>query len=104
VAGLSICLVVSYLVGQSAADSPLGAVLAYVPISSPMVEPARLALGVSSPVEVVISLVISVAAVVLAGRLASTIYRRAVVSTGRRLYLRDVLRADRLATAGSASR
>jgi ABC-2 type transport system permease protein len=92
VVSLSICMVASYLVGQSAADSPLGSVLAYVPISSPMVEPARLALGVSSPSEVVISLILSAAAVVLAGRVASMIYRRAVVNTGRRLHLRDVLR------------
>jgi ABC-2 type transport system permease protein len=91
---LSILLVSSYVVGQSAADSPLGAALAYVPFSAPMVEPARLALGASSPAEVVISLATSLVAVIVAARFASTIYRKAIVRTGRRLHVRDVLRAS----------
>ena len=91
-AGLSIALVGSYLIGQSAADSSLGLVLAILPFSSPMVEPARLALGVSSPVEVVTSLAVGVVSLVLIVRLATAIYERAVVRTGRRLHLRDVLR------------
>ncbi len=89
-AGLSVILVASYILGQSAADSPLGAVLAYVPFSAPMVEPARVALGVSSLPEVVIALGISCAAVVIAARLASAVYRRAIVRTGRRLHVRDL--------------
>ena len=91
-AGLSIALVGSYVIGQSAADSSLGLVLAILPFSSPMVEPARLALGVSSPVEVVTSLAVGVVSLVLIVRLATAIYERAVVRTGRRLHLRDVLR------------
>lgn len=93
VAGLSILLVASYLVGQSAPDTPIGAVLAYLPFSAPMVEPARLALGVSSPIEVVGSLVICALSVVVMARLATTVYRRAVVRTGSRLHLSDVLRS-----------
>jgi ABC-2 type transport system permease protein len=56
---------------------PPGAVMAYVPLSSPMVEPARLALGVSSPAEVVISLT-SVSLRWSSPAVASTIYRRAI--------------------------
>jgi ABC-2 type transport system permease protein len=91
-AGLSIALVGSYVIGQSAADSTLGRVLAILPFSSPMVEPARLALGVSSFPEVVVSLGVAVVSLVLMVRLATAIYERAVVRTGRRLHLRDVLR------------
>jgi ABC-2 type transport system permease protein len=90
-ASLSIALVASYVIGQSAADSPIGAALAYVPFSAPMVEPARLALGVSSAPEVLVSLLVSCAAVVIAARLASTVYRQAIVRTGRRLHVRDLL-------------
>ena len=89
---LSILLVSSYIIGQSAADSGLGSTLAYIPFSAPMVEPARLALGVSSAGEVAGSLTASIAAVAVAGRLASLLYRRAIVRTGARLHVRDVLR------------
>jgi ABC-2 type transport system permease protein len=92
VAGLSVCLVGSYLVGQSAPDTPLGAVLAYLPFTSPMVEPARLALGVSSVFEVVASLLISLVALVVMAKLSAVVYGRAVVRTGRRLRVREVLR------------
>lgn len=92
IASLSVLLVGSYLIGQAAADSPVGAVMALLPFSSPIVEPARLALGVSSPAEVIGSLSISVLAVALVGRVAGRVYGRAVVRTGRRLKLRDVLR------------
>lgn len=91
-ASLSILLVGSYVIGQSAADTTLGRMLAVLPFTSPMVEPARLALGVSSPAEVVASLAVSVVSLVLVVRLATAIYERAVVRTGRRLHLRDVLR------------
>jgi hypothetical protein len=40
-----------------------------------------------------LSLALSVAAVVVAARVGATIYRRAVVQTGRRLTVRDALRA-----------
>ena len=92
VAVLSILLVGSYLVGQTAADSPLGVVLAYLPFSAPMVEPARLALGVSSPAEVVGSLLVSVVSLIVMARVATAVYGRAVVRTGTRLRLGDVLR------------
>ncbi|MGB3409745.1 MAG: ABC transporter permease [Microthrixaceae bacterium] len=93
IAALSILLIGSYLVGQTAPDSPVGTVLAFLPFSSPMVEPGRLALGVSSVPEVVVSLVIGVLSVLFMARLATLVYERAVVRTGRRLHLSDVLRS-----------
>jgi ABC-2 type transport system permease protein len=90
--GLGVLLVGSYLVGQSAADSPVARVLAYVPFSAPMVEPARLALDVSSPLEVGVSLALAVVSVVVVARVGLVVYRKAIVRTGVRVHLREVLR------------
>lgn len=91
-APLSILLVAAYFAGVGLADTSLGAVLAIVPFTSPMVMPARLALGEASPAEVATSLAALLAAVAVMGRLATVVYRRAIVRTGRRLTLREVLR------------
>ncbi len=89
---LTAILVGSFIVAQGGADSALGTVLAYVPLTSPLLVPTRIAIGASSPAELVGSLVLLVAAIALAGRVGSTVYARAVVRTGRRLSLREVLR------------
>jgi ABC-2 type transport system permease protein len=93
VAPLSMLLIGSYLVALSAPDGPLARILAYVPLTSPIVMPSRLALGEASGPEIAASLVLLVAGVALVGRIGSAVYRRAVVRTGRRLKLREVLRA-----------
>ena len=67
--------------------------LAYVPLTAPLVAPARVALGVSSPLEVAGSLAILLVSVLVAGRFAAVAYQRAIVRTGRRLKVREVLRA-----------
>lgn len=92
-APLSIVLIASYLVGQSAADTPLGAVMAVFPLSAPLVMPSRIAIGAASTPEILLSLALSVAAVVVAARVGATIYRRAVVQTGQRLTVREALRS-----------
>ena len=89
---LTALLVGALLVSQGGPDSPLGTVLAYVPLTSPLLVPTRIAVGAASPTELVVSLVLLVGAIALAGRVGSTIYARAIVRTGRRLHLRDVLR------------
>lgn len=83
-------LIVGYLVGQVASDTVVGLGLALLPLTSPMVMPARVALGEATPVEVVVSLVLLVAAVALAARFATTVYHRAIVRTGQKLSLRDL--------------
>lgn len=90
---LMILLVGAYVVGSGSPEGPLARVLAFVPLTSPMVMPSRIAVGAASAVEMAISLAVSVVAVVVAARLSSVVYRRAIVRTGRRLKLRDVLRA-----------
>ena len=89
---LSLLLVAAYVVSISDPEGALAAVLAYVPLTSPLIMPSRIALGVSSPVEVAGSLLLGSASVLAVGRLAAVVYRRAIVRTGRRLGLRDVLR------------
>lgn len=89
---ITIILVAGYLVGQIGAGTPLGTVMAVLPLTSPVVMPARVALGESSTLEVLVSLAIGVVAVVIAVKFATVVYRRAIVRTGERLTLRDVLR------------
>jgi ABC-2 type transport system permease protein len=88
---LTLLLVVAYFVGGTSADSPAATVLAYIPLSSPMVMPSRIAVGAASPFEMVVSALLSGLAVVVAARLSGVVYRRAIVRTGRRLKLREVL-------------
>lgn len=93
VAPLSGVLIGAYFVGVTMPDSTVATVLAYVPFTSPMVMPARIGIGVASRVELVVSLVLGVATVVVMARFAELVYRRAIVRTGRKLRLRQVLRA-----------
>ena len=87
---LTMFLVVGYVIAISAADTPLGAVLAYVPLLSPMIEPYRIAIGAGSPVEYVVSAVLLVLAIVAVARVGAVVFRRAIVQTGRRMRWRDL--------------
>lgn len=89
---LTMLLVVGYFATLVAGDSALGTALAYVPLVSPMVEPYRIAVGLGSPLEYALSLALLAAAVVAVSRVATVVFRRAIVRTGHRLKLRDVLR------------
>jgi ABC-2 type transport system permease protein len=86
-------LIGSLIVAQSAPESALARILAYVPLSSPVVEPSRIAVGASSPAEAIGSLLLLIAALVFAVRVGGVVYQRAIVRTGRRLKLSEVLRA-----------
>jgi ABC-2 type transport system permease protein len=88
-------LIATFVVVQGGADSGLGEVLAYLPFTSSLTEPSRLAMGVSSPLEVVGSLAVGAVAVAASSRFASTVYARAIVRTGRRLRVGDVVRLPR---------
>ncbi|MFW2335959.1 ABC transporter permease [Ilumatobacter sp.] len=87
---LTMFLVVGYIIAISAADTRLGAVLAYVPLLSPMIEPYRIAIGAGSPVEYVLSALLLMLAVVVVARVGAVVFRRAIVQTGRRLRFRDL--------------
>lgn len=90
---LTFALIGTFFVAQGGPDSALGTVLAYVPLSSPLVVPARIAIGASTPVELVASLLILLVTIALAVRFGSAAYGRAIVRTGRRLKLGEVLGA-----------
>jgi ABC-2 type transport system permease protein len=93
VAPLSGVLIVAYFVGVTSPDSAVATALAYVPFTSPMVMPARISLGVTSTVELIVSLGLGVVAIVVIARFAEKVYRRAIVRTGRKLRLRQVVGA-----------
>lgn len=87
---LTMFLVIGYLITVSAADATLGAVLAYVPLLSPMIEPYRVAIGAGSPAEYAASLALLIAAVIVASRVGAAMFRRAIVQTGRRIRWNDL--------------
>ena len=66
--------------------------LAIFPFTSPILTPARIALGDASTAEIVASWVVGFATVLLVVRLGAAIYRHGIVHTGRRLRLGEVLR------------
>ena len=92
-APLNMLLVAAYIIGGSAPESAPAGVLAYIPLTSPMVMPSRIAVGAASGMEMAVSAGLSLAAIVLVARVGSTVYRRAIVRTGRRLKLREVLQS-----------
>jgi hypothetical protein len=56
-----------------------------------LLEPTRIALGASSPLEVVLSLACLLAGIAVVARFGAAVYARAIVRTGRRLKLTEVL-------------
>lgn len=88
---LTFLLVAGYLVAISSGDSLLGLVLGIFPLTSPMVAPYRIAVGAGSFVEYAVSIVVLLATVVLVGRLGVVVFRRAIVRTGERIKLRQLL-------------
>ena len=88
---LTILLIAGYFAAITAGDSIVGLVLGIFPLTSPMVAPYRVAIGAGSPVEYAVSIVVLLVTVVLVGRLATAVFRRAIVRTGERIKLRDVL-------------
>lgn len=89
---LTIALVAIYLVSLGTTETVVGVVLSIVPLSSPIAMPARLAIGVAEPWEIVVSLALMAVSVVAVARFAAMIYGRAIVRTGRRLKLRELLK------------
>ena len=90
-------LMIPYAVGISVAPwdptNTLVTVLSYVPFFTPLIMPMRSALGVAAPWEIVLMIVVCAALVALLVWVAGRIYGRAVLLTGARVPLREVLRA-----------
>jgi ABC-2 type transport system permease protein len=66
-------------------------VLAYLPVTAPFAMPTLVALHAATWWEFTLSALLSIASTIGMARLAGTVYRRAVLRTGRRVPLRDVL-------------
>lgn len=90
---LTMVLAVGYFAAISAGDSVVGLVFGVFPLTSPMVAPYRVAVGVGSPIEYAASIVVLAASVFAVGRVGTAVFRRGIVHTGERLKLRDVLRS-----------
>ena len=88
---ITLVMVAAFFAATSAADTVIGAVLAQIPLTSPIVEPTRIVMGESSALEAASSLVILLIAAAVAVRFGGVVYRRAIVRTGRRLKVRDLL-------------
>ena len=91
---LTILIVASFFIGISATSSPdstLAVVASLLPLSSPLVMPTRIALGDAPWWEIVASVVISAGATAALIPLATKIYSRALLRTGR-VRIRQVLR------------
>jgi ABC-2 type transport system permease protein len=94
---IQIPLLLGYFVGfasvSGGTSSPLLQVLAYVPFTAPMCMPALRAIGEAALWQVGLSMLISIAGTVVAARGAALIYRRAILRTGRRQRVRELLRS-----------
>ena len=74
-------------------SSALSVALSMFPLSSPMAMPIRWASGTVPVWQLMVSMELAVAAAVLLAWFGSSVYRRALVVTGRRIKLREALNA-----------
>jgi ABC-2 type transport system permease protein len=91
---LTILILGSFFIGISATSDPsttLATVASLLPFSAPLVMPTRIVLGEASAWEALLSIVISVAATAALIPLATKVYSRAVLQTGR-VWIRQVWR------------
>jgi ABC-2 type transport system permease protein len=95
---LQIPLIVGYIAALTAIGSGSASlflrILAYLPPTAPFAMPVLVALADAAWWQVVLSAVITVAATVIIARLAATVYLRAILRTGERVRLRDVITAS----------
>ena len=95
---LSIPMLVGYIFSITAASSGNASlffkVLAYLPPTAPFAMPVLVGLGQATWWEFFGSAIISIIATFYVARFATGIYRRAILRTGRRVKLRQVLRAS----------
>lgn len=100
---LSLPLIAGYILGLTVAGSGSAPtwfeVLAYLPPTAPFAMTTLVGLGVASWWQFALSAAVSVAATVGTARLAATVYRRAILRTGRRVPLKELFGGRRRDTA-----
>jgi ABC-2 type transport system permease protein len=94
---VTVVLVLAYLgaviVVQQDPGSATSVVLSMFPLTSPMAMPVRWSSGMVPEWQLIVSMVLALGAAFLLAWFGSTVYRRALVITGRRLKLGEVLRS-----------
>jgi ABC-2 type transport system permease protein len=92
---LSIPMIAGYIVSLTAASSAnpslLVKVFAYLPLTAPFAMPVLVGFGAVSWWQFSLSALISLACTVVVARFAANIYRRAILRTGSRVKLRDII-------------
>ena len=78
---------------------PLAAVLSWIPPFSTILMPLLVATGETNTVQIVVSVLLALLAIVGAWVLAARIYEQAILRTGARVKLREVLRSPEPADA-----
>jgi ABC-2 type transport system permease protein len=109
VQSLAIPLVIPLVVGYVSALSAIGAghpsqfvtVLAYLPPTAPFAMPALVGLRAVTWWQFTLSVLITISSTVVTARFAATVYRRAVLRTGGRVRLRDVIGSRRFGSSPS---
>ncbi len=89
----------SFTVLGSGTPTTLVRILAYIPFTAPMNMPVLAATGGATRWQVVVSMLITVAAIVVTMRLAAVLFSRSILRTGRRLKARQVLAEARRAAS-----
>lgn len=96
---LSVPVIVGYIVAITGVNAPhpslLVQVLAYLPPTAPFAMPVLVASGAATWWGFLCSVAISIASTVVVARLAAGVYRRAVLRTGGRVRLRQLLASGR---------
>lgn len=91
-----VLMMVPYIVGVSIApwapDSPLVQWLSYLPFTSPLIMPIRVALGSVADWQVAAVLLLNIAVIPVLVWFAGRVYSNAVLRTGGRIKLKDALR------------
>lgn len=92
---VTILLVLSYIgavvLVPMGPNSPLSITMSMFPLTAPMAMPIRWASGVVPVWQLLLSMGLAIATAALLARFGSHVYQRALVVTGRRLKLREVL-------------
>jgi len=95
---LAVPLLVGYLSSVSLLNggdpSAFVRVLSFFPLTAPMVMPMLIGLGKVATWEIAVSIALIVASIVVIARVAGNVYSRAILHTGQRLKLRQVMRGD----------
>jgi ABC-2 type transport system permease protein len=88
---VTFALAVSVLFGEA---GTFFQVLAYFPLTAPIAMPTLYAIGDANAVQFMLSLLLAILTTVVAFRLAAVVFERAILRTGARVKVRQVLASD----------